>query len=56
MIVQRRRIKPFTAGEIGSVLGASGIRIDRLRVEGKFHRHHPPRQLSACAGRSRTIR
>jgi general secretion pathway protein K len=34
MIVQRRRIKPFSAGEIGSVLGASGIRIDRLRVEG----------------------
>ncbi len=34
MIVQRRRIKPFTPGEIGSVLGAAGIRTDRLRVEG----------------------
>jgi general secretion pathway protein K len=34
LIVQRRRLKPFTAGEIGSVLGAAGIPIDRLRVEG----------------------
>src|SRR5580704_14898089 len=30
LIVQRRRIRPFSAGEIGSVLGASGVRIDRL--------------------------
>jgi general secretion pathway protein K len=34
LIVQRRRIKPFTPGEIGSVLGVAGIRTDRLRVEG----------------------
>jgi general secretion pathway protein K len=34
LIVERRRIKPFTLGEIGSVLAASGIRTDRLRVEG----------------------
>ncbi len=34
LILQRRRIQPFTPGEIGSVLGAMGIPIDRLRVEG----------------------
>lgn len=34
LIVQRRSIMPFAAGEIGSVLGALGIPIDRLRVEG----------------------
>jgi len=34
LIVQRRRFQPFTPGEIGSVLAATGIRTDRLRVEG----------------------
>jgi general secretion pathway protein K len=34
MIVQRRRMKPFSPGEIGSVLAARGIPVDRLRVEG----------------------
>jgi len=34
LIVQRRNLRPFDAGEIGSVIGAMGIPIDRLRVEG----------------------
>jgi general secretion pathway protein K len=34
LIVQRRSLRPFEFGEIGSVLGALGMPIDRLRVEG----------------------
>jgi len=34
LILDRRRVKPFTLDEINSVLGATGIPTGRLRVEG----------------------
>jgi general secretion pathway protein K len=34
VILQRRRLMPFTAGDIGSVLGAMGVPTTRLRAEG----------------------
>jgi general secretion pathway protein K len=34
LIVERRRVKPFTMDEVNNILGAAGVNTARLRVEG----------------------